>query len=36
MLSATGSYGRLGDKVQMDFEIFKIPYNLNYLDFYFI
>ena len=29
MLSARGSYGRLGDKIHMDFEIFKIPCRLN-------
>ena len=38
--STSGSYsklaGRLADKLQMDFEIFKILYRLNYLEFYFV
>ena len=38
--TASGSYGRLvdwlADKMQVDFEIFKILYRLNYLDFYFV
>ena len=38
--SASGSYDRVADRVvdktQLDFEIFKILYRLNYLDFYFV
>ena len=36
----SGSYGRqagrLADKIGLDFEILKILYRLNYLDFYFV
>ena len=35
MPSASGSYGRLADKMWVKVEIFKIPYRLNYLDFYY-
>ena len=28
--------GRLADEIELDFEIFKILYRLNYLDFYFV
>ena len=35
-LNASGSYCRQADKIQMDFEIFKILYRLNYFDFYFV
>ena len=34
--SASGSYGRLVDEIRLDFEILKILYRLNYLDFYFV
>ena len=46
--SASGSYGRLpgrqagrqagwlADEIWLDFEILKILYRLNYLDFYFV
>ena len=42
--SASGSYGslagrqagRLADEIRLDFEILKILYRLNYLDFYFV
>ena len=38
--STSGFYGklagRLADKLQMDFEIFKILYRLNYLEFYLV
>ena len=42
--STSGSYGRhagrqagwLADEIQLDFEILKILYRLNYLDFYFV
>ena len=34
MPSASGSYGRQADEMQMDFQIFKILYRLNYLEFY--
>ena len=27
---------RLADKIQVDFKIFKLLYNLNYLIFYFV
>ena len=33
--SASGSYGRLADKVWVDYEIFRIFYRLCSLDFYF-
>ena len=40
MPSASESYGRLAgrltDKIQVDFKIFKILYRLQYLDFYFV
>ena len=36
MPSTSGSYGRLADETQLDIEILKIPYRLNYLDFYFV
>ena len=36
MLSTSGSYSRLADKIWLDFEIIKILYRLNYLDFYFV
>ena len=28
--------GRLADEIRLDFEILKILYRLNYLDFYFV
>ena len=28
--------GWQADETQLDYEIFKIPYRLNYLDFYFV
>ena len=28
--------GRPADKIQVDFEILKLFYKLNYLDFYFV
>ena len=28
--------GRLADKVRVDFEIFRILYRINYLDFHFV
>ena len=28
--------GRQADEIRLDFEILKIPYRLNYLDFYFV
>ena len=34
--SASGSYGRQADEIQQDFEILKILYRLNYVDFYFV
>ena len=37
--SASGSYGRLAglaDEIRLDFQILKILYRLNYLDFYFV
>ena len=35
--SASGSYGRLADEIDLDFEILKkILYRLIYLDFYFV
>ena len=36
MPSTSGSYSRLADKIWLDFEIIKILYRLNYLDFYFV
>ena len=33
--STSGSYGRMANEIQLDSEIFKILYKLNYLDFYF-
>ena len=36
MSSASGLYGRQANKTQLDFEILKILYRLNYLDFYFV
>ena len=36
MPRASGSYGRLADETQVNFEIFKISYRLNYLDFYYV
>ena len=36
MPSTNGSYGSLADKTQLDIEILKIPYRLNYLDVYFV
>ena len=36
MPSANVSYGRLADKIQVDFKIFKIFYRLKYFDLYFI
>ena len=33
MPTATGSYGRLADEIQADFEIFKIGCRLKYLSF---
>ena len=36
MSSASGSYGGLAEEMQVEVEIFKIPYRLNYLDFYFV
>ena len=34
MPNAGRSYGRLADEMRIEVEIFKIPYRLNYLDFY--
>ena len=38
--STSGSYGRLAswlaDEMWVEVEIFKIPYRLNYLDFYYV
>ena len=31
-----GQTGRLADEIRLDFEILKILYRLNYLDFYFV
>ena len=31
--STSGFYGRLADEMQVQVEIFKIPYRLNYSDF---
>ena len=28
--------GRLANKIQLDFDTFKLPYKLNYLNFYFV
>ena len=38
MPSTSMSYGRLAglDVIQVDFEIFKLLYRLNYLNFYFV
>ena len=37
MPSPSGSYsGRLADEIWLDFEILKILYSLNYLEFYFV
>ena len=34
--SASGSYSRQADEIQVDFETMNILYRLNYLDFYFV
>ena len=36
MSSARRFYGRLADKVRVNFKFFKILHGLSYLDFYFI
>ena len=35
-LIADRQTGRLADEIRVNFEIFKIPYNLNYSDFYYV
>ena len=35
-LTAGWQAGRLADEIRLDFEILKILYRLNYLDFYFV
>ena len=34
--SASGSYGRVADEMWVQVKFFKIPYRLNYPDFYYI
>ena len=34
MPSASGSYGRLEDGIWVEIKMLKIPYRLNYSDFY--
>ena len=34
--SASGSYSRLADEMLVEVEFFKIPYRLNYPDFYYV
>ena len=36
MPSASESYGRLADEMWVEVKIFKIPYGLNYSDFYYV
>ena len=36
MPSASGAYGKLADRIRVNFKIFEILYRLNYMDLYFI